>query len=445
LEDYTRYQKAQILYNHLYHSKLTKIDLDSVLRENNYINIIDHPNYNPRLIELITQTDEFSSGSKKSFYTKFREVLDNPQEIWKRAFENAKTASQYLLYSLLSSSDEVDVDELKKQYNSIVEYCNKNQRNFIKKDDFEKSLKELDDSFIKIALNDKKKHIVSFKNPSVRDYLINYLEGKDDITLSLFETSLRIGSLHGIFSIRKREKMDDLIIFGTKLGKEKIYIKSNLYKETSELIRKRFYNFLDVSRDDQNLLLKRFVQTIDFWGLKAPAGLKRFLKESIDIYDINNLHSKDDFENYFSALKKLGLNSEDKITKVVEHALSLLQKGFGELEVARIIACVYDEARYEIRQVSEDIGFDFEKEVKSIVAGEADGFDYGHNESHLREVLEGIEEIESILGHDYSYEKGKIERAMYEDIDLDDDKPISRDSGKEENSDAAIKSLFSSL
>ena len=79
------------------------------------------------------------------------------------------------------------------------------------------------------------------------------------------------------------------------------------------------------------------------------------------------------------------------------------------------------------------------------MSSEADDLDYGHNESHLRGVLEGIEEIESVLGHDYSYEKDKIERVMYEDIDLDDDKPISRDKVKEENSDAAITSLFSSL
>lgn len=55
LKDYTRLERARILYNHLLFSPSVDDDgLRSLLESDGYLAIIDHPNYNPRLIEWIT-------------------------------------------------------------------------------------------------------------------------------------------------------------------------------------------------------------------------------------------------------------------------------------------------------------------------------------------------------------------------------------------------------
>ena len=55
LEHYSRLDRARILYNHLWHANLKRADLDSLLSERRYMQIVDHPNFNPRLIEYITR------------------------------------------------------------------------------------------------------------------------------------------------------------------------------------------------------------------------------------------------------------------------------------------------------------------------------------------------------------------------------------------------------
>ena len=53
VDDYSRKEKALILYNHLWHSNLEPQELQSILNENAYLRVIDHPNFSPRLIQHI--------------------------------------------------------------------------------------------------------------------------------------------------------------------------------------------------------------------------------------------------------------------------------------------------------------------------------------------------------------------------------------------------------
>jgi hypothetical protein len=62
LRNYSRLDRARILYNHLWHAELSPEDLESLVSERNYLSIVDHRNFNPRLVEMITRppitTDE---------------------------------------------------------------------------------------------------------------------------------------------------------------------------------------------------------------------------------------------------------------------------------------------------------------------------------------------------------------------------------------------------
>jgi hypothetical protein len=55
LEDYTRQERARILYNHVFFSpQVDATARQALLRNRTYLRIVDHQNYNPRLIEWMT-------------------------------------------------------------------------------------------------------------------------------------------------------------------------------------------------------------------------------------------------------------------------------------------------------------------------------------------------------------------------------------------------------
>ena len=61
LADYTNLHRAQILYNHLYFSDLPRVYLRNLSVSGMYHEIVQHPHYNPRLIEQMTAPERVRS------------------------------------------------------------------------------------------------------------------------------------------------------------------------------------------------------------------------------------------------------------------------------------------------------------------------------------------------------------------------------------------------
>jgi len=75
LSQYTKIVKAKILYNHIYFSNLPSEYINNLLSKDTYKSIIEHPNYNPRIIQTITKDEiwkhiESSKFSKKCMETR---------------------------------------------------------------------------------------------------------------------------------------------------------------------------------------------------------------------------------------------------------------------------------------------------------------------------------------------------------------------------------------
>lgn len=172
LKNYTKKIKADILYSHLYFSELPQEYIDNLLIEHRYFSIIEHPNYNPRIIETMTKLKIHKNISAKDYYSEFIKNLNNPSEIWKHAFENQidnKTRS--VLFSIVSLSGRY----LGSNYKQIIKEISKTiclkfySENFTDLD-FRKCLKILEGDFIKIT-----PYVISFCNPSLTDFLENYI------------------------------------------------------------------------------------------------------------------------------------------------------------------------------------------------------------------------------------------------------------------------------
>ena len=97
---YTRQVKARILYNHLVVSELPSEYVGSLLESGALPDIVDHKNYNPRIIEWMTDKSRVNVGPEQ-YPQEFVKALDEPFDIWDRAFrEHIPRKAQRLFITL---------------------------------------------------------------------------------------------------------------------------------------------------------------------------------------------------------------------------------------------------------------------------------------------------------------------------------------------------------
>lgn len=172
---YTRRIRARILYNHLSVSNIPKSFVKALVRSGQLSKIIDHLNYNPRIIEWMTDSMQIGEITAKSYPSLFMHTLDNPDKIWDTAFRtHILPKCRHLIYALYFCSEfGVENAELREAFDSLhLHLCKKYGIEFDPKD-FEEAVRILEGSFIKIYRSE-----ISFINPSLRDYLSSYLNDK---------------------------------------------------------------------------------------------------------------------------------------------------------------------------------------------------------------------------------------------------------------------------
>lgn len=172
LSSYTRAIRARILYNHLAIGGLPQSYVLALLESGELPTIIDHENYNPRIVEWMTDVLGTEDIAPADYPVAFIETLDNPTQLWDKAFsKHITTPARHLLITLfLSGPRGTDVETLQTPFEAFhTRLC---AQLGIARDpkDFEQSLKQLEGGFV--AIEDG---VVDFINPSVRDYLAGYL------------------------------------------------------------------------------------------------------------------------------------------------------------------------------------------------------------------------------------------------------------------------------
>jgi Restriction endonuclease len=179
LKDYSRYERGLVLYNHLYHSQAMKSQwLRQLVESEAYVEIVDHKNYNPRLIEFITghakpRELEHVGEDWVGFALA---ALDHPEEIWRRAFvRELDDLQRAMLLCMVSIGGSMEVREFR---GAVLSYCDAAGVAF---DDlaFGQSLKVLELTFFRFD-HEGEQPTVDVANPSVSDFILNVLS--EDVT-----------------------------------------------------------------------------------------------------------------------------------------------------------------------------------------------------------------------------------------------------------------------
>lgn len=78
--------KAKIFYNHLYFN-MPREYFEKIKENKNYIRIIKHKNYNPRIIEFVCLPNTINKITQEEYMSFIMQSLDNPEKIWKDEYE----------------------------------------------------------------------------------------------------------------------------------------------------------------------------------------------------------------------------------------------------------------------------------------------------------------------------------------------------------------------
>lgn len=207
LSKYTDLVKGKILYNHLFFSSISIEYINELINQNTLDKIIQHKNYNPRIIETITINEEWNNCTPEKFPNEVLEFFNNPNRVWEHAFENTiSELSRIVMYNLLFLGGNIEMHTLYesvKQYMGSPSYLNKES---FGSSSFKKSLKELENTFIKTNKpNRGTGHTISYQNPSIQDFLVYYIREEDQIKTTIIESAHYLQPLLRIFSNRNED------------------------------------------------------------------------------------------------------------------------------------------------------------------------------------------------------------------------------------------------
>lgn len=239
---YSEYDKAKILYNHLFFNDLKPEFVKEIFKDKNYWKIIRHKNYNPRLIEYFTKESNICHLKDDEYLGFILSNLNNPEKIWESAFDNQLDKTEkFLIFTLLSFGSFAFKDNLMNAFEARIDYEILNHGYTREVNAFNKALKNLMDGYLTnnvFSVFDEGSYL-DFINPSLRDYLISFFNKNNIEKWRLIESFVYIEQFKSIFRI-KEEAKNNIIIEKNEIKKfveiaNSTKVSSVYYKDQSNI------------------------------------------------------------------------------------------------------------------------------------------------------------------------------------------------------------------
>ncbi|MEU3114253.1 restriction endonuclease [Micromonospora chalcea] len=183
IADYGPVQRARMLYNHLYFSTLPRDVVRDYSSGSLYWDVVQHKNFSPRIVELVIKRSYSSADELKDA---LNHTLEHPLDLWGITFHTSLSDLAQRVVLTLASFAVAGVlsDKLKglvQEGARPTEYSN--------------ALRVLEGTFIQIRPSPDGEPMVSYANPSVRDFVLAYLNEESDYLLTLISSSKHLGQI----------------------------------------------------------------------------------------------------------------------------------------------------------------------------------------------------------------------------------------------------------
>ncbi|GGO62947.1 nSTAND3 domain-containing NTPase [Nonomuraea cavernae] len=182
--DYRAVERAQILYNHLYFSKLPRQVLRDYVAGKHYWQVVDHPNFSPRVIEQVIKR---GSQSAETLAKSLVNTLARPIDLWGTMFATVLSDAAQRVVLTLATFPVEGVDP-----NTLRKVARRDTRPI----DFTNALRALEGTFIQIGTSPPIKETrVAYANPSVRDFVLATLDEEPEYALSLINDACSLNQI----------------------------------------------------------------------------------------------------------------------------------------------------------------------------------------------------------------------------------------------------------
>lgn len=189
LGDYTEIIRARILYNHIAKENLPNEYIRELLKFRAYRRIINHSNFNPRIIEAFIHGGVWKHISYQNFINEFSAFFNKPYSVWESAFDKLNDGEKLALCLLSMLPSVVRLSDWRRAY---IYLCEDMKVTSMNEHEWIAALKKMEGCFLKILRH----NLVGIHNPSILDFLVDYLNNHLEILESLIKGAIFTEQLH---------------------------------------------------------------------------------------------------------------------------------------------------------------------------------------------------------------------------------------------------------
>lgn len=194
LQSLRNIDKAHILYNHIWHSGLDQEFIEQLYLHKRYRQIIEHANFNPRLIRFITDEQRLDGVTAEEYWSYTQSLLSNPTKVWENPFESQLDDCGRALVFLVALNGRLiyqeELAEAFARYISVPEVGS-----LTGKKDFLLNIRHLAGSMLtRFFINSTKPYLRLF-NPSLGDFILHRYSDDTPALRACFCSLLTISSI----------------------------------------------------------------------------------------------------------------------------------------------------------------------------------------------------------------------------------------------------------
>ena len=199
-------EKAKILYNHIWFGGLDEKYVDELYIDKRYKQVINHDNYNPRLVSFVTDAHKVADIQPKSYWQYIEQTLENPSDIWGHVYDNQLDChGKYLACIVSFNGREIGEENLKKAFLHVV---NRDELKY-GYSDFVASAKLATGAVINRTISNVDNSAgYDLFNPALGDYLLHRFAKDENALYLIFESLDTLGSLNNLGSLLRGHSID---------------------------------------------------------------------------------------------------------------------------------------------------------------------------------------------------------------------------------------------
>ncbi|MFI6503482.1 restriction endonuclease [Nonomuraea typhae] len=200
LNDYTKLIRAEILYNHVYYSGLASEARTAFSKPAIYLPIIEHRNFSPRLVERSISKSVVDGEVGEWVAKSLLENMEHPSRLWQHIVDNQLDPDSVAILLLLFSLDGIAyIGDLEFALSSYVGHS-------LNGVELKRRLKFLESTMVRVlpgqAGGDSMRSAprISYHNPSIRDYMRDYVGEDRGVVGRLVEKAVFFEQLISLWS-----------------------------------------------------------------------------------------------------------------------------------------------------------------------------------------------------------------------------------------------------